>query len=159
MNYFILLLSLFVLLGQCNALSENIIVDGKINAWHDGIAKDRARGTGFAEYSVEQYAGGMSSGFNLTGNGQYFFGSEAYTIELDDFSGLIVAESDGNSTTFDGNGNGTIKIKSYLGRSGLLVNGMPSGELNAHGVWEIHANSAANRYTTELNENLENEVI
>ena len=71
MNYFILLLSLFVLLGQCNALSENIIVDGKINAWHDGIVKDRASGTGFAEYSVEQYAGGMSSGFNLTGNGQW----------------------------------------------------------------------------------------
>jgi hypothetical protein len=142
----ILLILLMIPTGV--ALSENLRVSGQIDAWHDGAISDRASGTGVMEYAAEGYPGGFSSGFNLSdGQGSYFFDSGDYSIRLSDFSGSIVAESDSTSTTADGNGTGSIKTKSYDGsKMGLLVSGMPSGELNGRGVWVIHASTGSASY-------------
>lgn len=139
-----LIIVLLVLLLPASALSESLTMSGgQINAWHDGLVKDRAVGSGTIEYAWEGYEVGGSSGFNVSnGKASYFFGAEDYSIELRDFSGEIIAESDPTSTTVDGIGVGTMKAKSYEGaRMGVLVSGMPSGEMNANGIWEIHASS------------------
>jgi hypothetical protein len=142
-----ILVILFILLFPASALSESLTISGgQINAWHDGgPVKDRASGTGTIEYAWEGYEGGGSSGFNVSdGKATYFFGAEDYSIELRDFEGSIIAESDTSNTTIDGAGSGTMKTKSYDGsKMGILVAGMPSGEMNAKGIWEIHAISSA----------------
>ena len=137
----ILILLLMIPIGA--ALSENFRVSGQIDAWHDGAIRDLASGYGTIEYAAEGYPGGFSSGFNLSdGQGGYFFDSSDYSVQLSDFAGSIVAESDAASTTVDGNGTGSIKTKSYDGSEmGVLVSGMPSGEINGRGVWVIHAST------------------
>lgn len=143
-KFIIAILIIFALINCVNALSENIILSGQINSWHDGPIKDRASGTGTIEYAMESYSGGLSSGFNLSdGSGSYFFKSPSYSLSLSDFSGSIIAESNDQSTTVDGNGTGILRTKSYENyKWSLLSNGFPSGELNANGIWEIHATSA-----------------
>ena len=140
---------ILLLIPVYSALSENIHLAGQIDAWHDGVIKDRASGTGTMEYAAEGYPGGFSSGFNLSdGLGGYSFDSGDYSVRLSDFSGSIVAESDKASTTVDGNGSGSIKTKSYDGsKMGVLVSGMPSGELNGRGVWVIHASTGRAAYS------------
>ena len=137
------ILLILLMIPISSALSENLRVSGQIDAWHDGSISDRASGTGIMEYAAEGYPGGFSSGFNLSaGQGGYSFDSGDYSVQLSDFSGSIVAESDSQSTTVDGNGTGSIKTKSYDGsKIGVLVSGMPSGEINGRGVWVIHANT------------------
>jgi hypothetical protein len=131
-----------VLISPCSALSEHIQGSGQISAWHDGLVKDRASGQGTFEYAWEGYAGGGSSGINLTdGKANYFFRSSDRSIWLREFSGLMVAESNEDGTTIDGNGTGKLESNSYEGRKGVLVSGMSTGEINALGRWNISFSS------------------
>jgi hypothetical protein len=127
---------LLLLIPIGSALSENLRVSGQIDAWHDGAISDRASGTGTMEYAAEGYLGGFSSGFNLSnGQGSYSFKADDYSLQISDFSGSAIGESDSASTTADVNGTGTLKTKSYdNSRRGVLMLGMQSGEINARGI-------------------------
>lgn len=138
------------------ALSENFRGEGQINAWHDGYVSDRASGTGIIEYAAERYEGGLSTGLNITkGQGSYSFRAADYSVRVDDFTGSIIAESDATSTIVDGNGTGVLKTRSFnASRMGFLVSGFPSGELNAKGVWVIHASSTRAVYVDPMSINV-----
>jgi hypothetical protein len=140
---FVLLLAASVM-PPIDALSENFQITGKIDAWQDGQVSMRAIGEGVMDFGAERYAGGMSSGLNISnGSARYSFRSADYAIRLDDFAGSIITESDTKGTTVDGNGNGSIRTFLYENSSmGALMMGFPSGELYGQGVWTIKASSA-----------------
>jgi hypothetical protein len=143
------ILLILLMIPISSALSENLRVSGQIDAWHDGSISDRASGTGIMEYAAEGYPGGFSSGFNLSnGQGSYSFKAEDYSFQLSDFSGSAIGESDSVSTTADINGTGTLKTKSYENsRPGVLMLGMPSGEINARGIiLGFHASTGSASY-------------
>jgi hypothetical protein len=144
------ILLILLLIPISSALSENLRVSGQIDVWHDGSVSDRASGTGIMEYAAEGYPGGFSSGFNLSnGQGGYSFDSGDYSFQLSEFSGSAIGESDASGTTADINGTGTLKTKSYdNSRKGVLVLGMPSGEINARGViLGFHASTGRAAYS------------
>jgi hypothetical protein len=155
-NIILLTILLISSISTCFALSENFRGEGQINAWHDGYVSDRASGTGIIEYAAERYEGGLSTGLNITkGVGSYSFRTADYSVRVDDFTGSIIAESDATSTIVDGNGIGTLKTRSFTAsRMGFLVSGFPSGELNAKGVWEIHASSTRAAYVDPMSINV-----
>jgi hypothetical protein len=140
MKYWIIL---FILIGLANGLSESFQITGTINAWQDGPISMRAIGQGTMDYGAERYAGGLSSGLNISdGTARYSFRAKDYAVRLNDFTGSIITESDATSTTVIGNGIGSIKTKSYENSSmGVLVTGFPSGELEGIGSWVINASS------------------
>jgi hypothetical protein len=154
----ILLFTLLLIssISACFALSEDFKGEGQINAWHDGIVSDRASGTGIIEYAAERYEGGLSTGLNIIkGIGSYSFRAADYSVRVDDFTGSIIVESDATSTIVDGNGTGVLKTRSFnASRMGVLVSGFPSGELNAKGVWEIHASSTRAAYVDPMTINV-----
>ena len=110
-----LILVAFLLLSVASCeLSESFQGVGMFSSWHDGDFKDRADATGIIDYGAEVFAGGLSSGLNVSGGlGSYFFAASDYTISLSQFNGSIVAESDDTRTTVDGSGMGKLETRAY----------------------------------------------
>ena len=150
MRKYIILLFLLIPIASAG-LSESFIGQGLFESWHDGPIKDRASATGTIEYGAEVYAGGMSSGLNVSGGrGTYSFLAGDYSIRLQEFNGSIIAESDTAGTTVDGSGKGKLEIRSY-GKAKSSVRPFPIGGIASNGFFEIH--SATQADPTEITSN------
>lgn len=136
----ILVAFLLISVASCD-LSESFQGVGMFSSWHDGAVKDRVDATGIIDYGAEGFAGGLSSGLNVSdGLGSYSFVANDYTISLSQFNGSIIAESDSSGTTIDGAGMGKLETRSYdIGGS---IRGFPVGGMNSNGVFEIHASTS-----------------
>ena len=139
--WLIIVLLPLVSVGAC-ILSESFQGEGYMEAWHDSEkVTDRTTAQGRYDYGAELYAGGVSSGLNITnGSASYSFQSGDYSIRLKKFAGQIVAEADTNGTIVDAAGEGEMVAISYPTRPfASSVRPFPIGGLEAKGEFSLHA--------------------
>lgn len=139
--WLIIVLLPLVQVGAC-ILSESFSGSGYMEAWHDSEkVTDRTTAQGRYDYGAELYAGGVSSGLNISnGSASYSFQSGDYSIRLKKFAGQIVAEADTNGTIVDAAGEGEMTAISYPTRPfASSVRPFPIGGLEASGEFSLHA--------------------
>jgi hypothetical protein len=123
-------------------LSESFSGSGYMEAWHDSEkVTDRTTALGSYDYGSEMYAGGLSSGLNISnGSASYSFRSGDYSLRLKKFSGQVVAEADHNGTIVDAAGEGEMVATAYPTRPfASSVRPFPIGGLEAKGEFSLHA--------------------
>mgnify|MGYP000860928024 CR=1 FL=1 len=133
----VLLILTLLTLPMSATSSESIICNGFFESWHDGKVSDRSMAYGNIEYGAEVYNGGLSSGLTVkNGKGSYNFVASDYSVQLKEFNGTIVSESDSVGTVVTGNGTGQLKIRSY-GSYNSMVRPFPIGGITANGYFNI----------------------
>jgi hypothetical protein len=150
--WLIIVLLPLVQVGAC-ILSESFSGSGYMEAWHDSEkVTDRTTAQGRYDYGAELYAGGVSSGLNISnGSASYSFQSGDYSIRLKKFAGQIVAEADTNGTIVDAAGEGEMTAISYPTRPfASSVRPFPIGGLEASGEFSLHAATEFENIPTEM---------